>query len=240
MHFTPSSRINDKLTKTGHFYRATSSPTRSYWDADASFRSSARRIDACVANEHPTSRRCKLQGSGFGSHSHLTRCRWLASQRVSASYNCNGLHSHTLAGTEPMEKNSVTPTPHVIPYPQKQLWQGASERARQKCHPLSRHRSFRLAFPFPCLKGAWRPLARSTAYTRTCVPWQKPVPTSDAQFGNPWRERFYTRAPTAGRNLYHKEVKKEVFSTGGRQNHTFLMVTDIFQTCYFNMCCVVF
>ena len=55
-------------------------------------------------------------------------------------------------------------------------------------------------------------------------------------FGNPWRERFYTRAPTAGRTQYHKEVKKEVFSTGDQQYHAFFMVTNNFETRYFNIC----
>ena len=54
--------------------------------------------------------------------------------------------------------------------------------------------------------------------------------------GNLWRERFYTRAPTAGRTQYHKEVKKEVFSTGDQLNQTFLMVTNNFETCQLNIC----
>ena len=56
------------------------------------------------------------------------------------------------------------------------------------------------------------------------------------KFGNPWRERFYTRAPTTGRTQYHEEVKKEVFRTGEQQNHTFLMVLIILKTCHLNIC----
>ena len=56
------------------------------------------------------------------------------------------------------------------------------------------------------------------------------------KFGNPWRERFYTRAPTTGRTQYHEEVKKEVFSTVEKQYQTFMMVTNNFEICYLDIC----